>query len=78
MTILQQELDLSHKENLKYTENLSKSVEAQKKLEYQRDQANHKNDTLKAQIKKVEEQNIELEAKLKVSHRKILEAIFSG
>lgn len=67
MTILQQELELSVKENLKCTDNISKYVEAQKKLEQQRDQATNKNDGLRAQIKKLEAQNAELEIRMKVS-----------
>lgn len=66
MVILQQELDLSHKENSKHTDNLGKTVEAQKKLEQLRDQTTNKNNTLKTQIQKLEDQNADLELKLKV------------
>lgn len=64
---MQQELELSHKDNLKFTENMSKFADTQKKLEFQRDQAQNKNDNLKLQIKKLEEQNTDMDIRLKVS-----------
>lgn len=65
--ILQQELELSHKENIKNLDNLAKSVEAQKKIEYFRDQMTNKNNQLKIQIQKFEDENADLSIKLKVS-----------
>lgn len=74
--ILQQELELSHKENIKNLDNLAKSVEAQKKIEYFRDQMTNKNNQLKTQIQKFEDENADLSIKLKVSANRYTQFAF--
>lgn len=66
MTILQQELELSHKENIKNSDILGKHTETQKKLEQIQSQANSKINSLKSQIQKLEQQNTEINLNLKV------------
>lgn len=67
MTILQQELDLSHQENVKNLDNLSKAIELQKKTELARCHANNTINTLNAQIQKLQQNEMNITLKLKVS-----------
>lgn len=66
MTILQQELDLSHQENVKNLDNLAKAIEMQKKAEAARCQANNTINTLNAQIQKLQHNETNINLKLKV------------
>lgn len=66
MTILQQELDLSHKENAKHLDQLATFGEQQKKIEAARDQSSNKVNSMKTQIEKLQQQNAEAELKSKV------------
>lgn len=66
VTILQQELDLSHKENVKHLDQLAKFGEQQKKIEAARDQSTGKVNGLKTQIEKLQQQNADVELKSKV------------
>lgn len=66
VTILQQELDLSHKDNVKHLDQLAKFGEQQKKIEAARDQSSNKVNSMKTQIEKLQQQNAEVELKSKV------------
>lgn len=66
MTILQQELDLSHQENTKNLDNLAKSIELQKKTEASRCHANNTINTLNAQLQKAQQHELSEALKLKV------------
>lgn len=66
VTILQQELDLSHKDNVKHLDELAKFNEQQKKIEAARDLSSNKVNSLKSQIEKLQQQNADVELKLKV------------
>lgn len=66
VTILQQELDFSHQENIKHLDNLAKSVELQKKTEAARCQANNTINTLNAQILKLQQNESNAVLKMKV------------
>lgn len=68
MTILQQELDLSHQENVKNLDNLAKAIELQKKTEAARCHANNTINALNAQIQKLQQNEMNITLKLKVSH----------
>lgn len=65
VTILQDEIDVSQKENLKKTEEVQSLNQKLVKLEQQRDQLNTKNNSLQAELKRSEEKIIELELKVK-------------
>lgn len=67
MTILQQELDLSHQENTKNLDNLAKAIELQKKTEAARCHANNTINTLNAQIQKLQQTEMNNTLKLKVN-----------
>lgn len=67
MTILQQELDLSHQENTKNLDNLAKAIELQKKTEAARCHANITINTLNAQIQKLQQTEMNNTLKLKVN-----------
>lgn len=66
MTILQQELDLSHQENAKNLENLAKAIDLQKKTEAARCHANNTINTLNAQMQKAQHSEMSNALKLKV------------
>lgn len=66
VTILQQELELSHKENVKHSDQLAKVGEQQKKIEAACDQSSNKVNNMKTQIEKLHQQNAETELKSKV------------
>lgn len=66
VTILQQELDLSHQENVKNLDNLAKAIELQKKTEAARCQANNSINTLNAQLQKCQQNEMNMTLKLKV------------
>lgn len=66
VTILQQELELSHKDNAKHLDQLAKIGEQQKKIEAVRDQSSNKVNNLKTQIEKMQQQIAEAELKSKV------------
>lgn len=66
VTILQQELDLSHQENTKNLDNLTKAVELQKKAEAARCHANNTINMLNAQIQKFQQSESNNALKLKV------------
>lgn len=66
VTILQQELDLSHKDNAKHLDQLAKFGEQQKKIEVARDQSSNRVNSMKTQIEKLQQQNAEAELKSKV------------
>lgn len=68
VTILQQELNLSHQENVKNLDNLSKSMELQKKTEAARCQANNTINTLNAQLQKLQQNEMNMTLKLKVCY----------
>lgn len=68
VTILQQELDLSHQENVKNLDNLSKAIDLQKKTELARCHANNTINTLNVQIQKLQQNEMNITLKLKVSH----------
>lgn len=65
--ILQQELDLSHQENIKNLDNLAKAIELQKKTEAARCHANNTINTLNAHIQKLQQNEVNVALKLKVS-----------
>lgn len=67
VTILQQELDLSHQENVKNLDNLAKAIELQKKTEAARCHANNTINALNAQIQKLQQNEMNITLKLKVS-----------
>lgn len=67
VTILQQELDLSHQENTKNLDNLAKAIELQKKTEAARCHANNTINTLNAQIQKLQQTEMNNTLKLKVN-----------
>lgn len=66
MTILQQELTLSHQENTKNLDNLAKAIELQKKTEASRCHANNTINTLNAQLQKAQQNELCTVTKLKV------------
>lgn len=66
MTILQQELDLSHQENTKNLDALAKAIEQQKKVEATRCQASNQVNGLNAQIQKLQQNEMNLMLKIKV------------
>lgn len=66
VTILQQELELSHQENTKNLDNLTKAIELQKKTEAARCHANNTINTLNAQIQKLQQTDVNNALKLKV------------
>lgn len=66
VTILQQELDLSHQENTKSADALAKAIEQQKKFEATRCQATNQINSLNAQIQKLQQNESNLSIKLKV------------
>ncbi|XP_055312487.1 testis-expressed protein 9-like [Sitodiplosis mosellana] len=76
VTILQQELNLSHTENIKNLDNLAKAIELQKKTEAARCQAVQSINALNAQIQKLQQNEMNITLKLKEnesvqqSHRK--------
>lgn len=65
VTILQDEIDLHQKENLKRTEELQQLQQKSAKWEQQRDQLNAKNNSLQGELAKAEEKIIELELRIK-------------
>lgn len=65
VTILQDEIDLQQKENLKKTEELQTLVQRTTKWEKNRDELVAKNNSLQADLKRSEERIIELELKVK-------------
>lgn len=65
VTILQDEIDLHQKENLKKSEELQQLQQKTNKVEQQRDQATTKNNSLQAELMRAEEKIIELELKVK-------------
>lgn len=67
VTILQQELELSHQENTKNLDNLTKAIELQKKTEAARCHANNTINTLNAQIQKLQQTDANNALKLKVN-----------
>lgn len=71
VTILQQELDLSHKDNAKHLEQLDRFGEQQKKLEMARDQLGNKLNAAKSQVEKLQQQiaDDESNAKVRQCHR---------
>lgn len=68
VTILQQELDLSHKENTKNADKLAKVIEEQKKGEAARSQAINTINLLNSQIQKMQQSDANVALKLKVSN----------
>lgn len=67
MTILQQELELSHQESAKNLDNLAKVHELHKKTESSRCHANNTINTLNAQMQKAQQNEVANALKLKVS-----------
>lgn len=65
VTILQDEIDIHQKENLKKNEELQQLQQNFNKLEQQRDQLNAKNNSLQAEVQRAQEKIIELELKVK-------------
>lgn len=65
VTILQDEVDIHQKENLKKSEELQQISQNSLKLEQQRDQLTNKNNSLQAEVSRAEEKIIELELKVK-------------
>lgn len=65
VTILQDEVDIHQKENLKKSEELQQISQKSLKLEQQRDQLTNKNNSLQAEVSRAEEKIIELELKVK-------------
>lgn len=72
VTILQQELDLSHQENVKHLDKIAKSAEQYKKLEAGRCQASNTINSLNSQIKKHQQNDANAALKLKVCKRRLL------
>lgn len=70
VTILQQELDLSHRENTKILDNLAKSIETQKKAENARCQVKNTINSLNVQLHKMQENEMNIALKLKVRFQK--------
>lgn len=70
VTILQQELDLSHQDNVKHLDNLSKAVEQQKKTEGARCLASNTINSLNSQIRKIQQNEANIALKLKVKQNK--------
>lgn len=66
VTILQQELDLSHQENAKHLDKIAKAAEQQKKLDGARCQASTTINSLNSQIKKQQQNEANAALKLKV------------
>lgn len=75
VTILQQELTLSHQENAKNLDNLAKAIELQKKTEAQRCHANNTINTLNAQLQRAQQNDMCNATKLKVCVRLFLNQI---
>lgn len=75
MTILQQELELSHQENVKNLDNLAKAIELQKKTEASRCQALQSINALNVQIQKLQQNEMSITLKLKVSHSSIAQTV---
>lgn len=65
VTILQEEIDIHQKENLKKSEELQSLQQKTGKLQQHRDQLNVKNNSLQADLKRAEDRIIELELKVK-------------
>lgn len=65
VTILQDEVEIHQKENLKKSEELQQISQKSLKLEQQRDQLTNKNNSLQAEVSRAEEKIIELELKVK-------------
>lgn len=76
VTILQQELDLSHRENTKNLDNLNKAIELQKKTEAARCHANNTINMLTAQIQKIQQSESNNALKLKVIFMNIIYVCF--
>lgn len=75
VTILQQELDLSHQDNVKHLDNLSKAVEQQKKTEGARCLASNTINSLNSQIRKIQQNEANIALKLKVK-KNILSSLY--
>lgn len=65
VTILQDEVEIRQKENLKKTDELQSTADKLNKVEQQRDQVCAKNNQLQSALKKAEDRLTELELKLK-------------
>lgn len=66
VTILQQELDMSHQENAKHLDKIAKVTEQQKKIDGARCQASNTINSLNSQIKKHQQNEANTALKLKV------------